>query len=147
MNWARLLADLIVAFHACYVSFVVIGQVLILAGTALEWKWVRNPAFRVVHLAMIGIVVVESLAGVPCPLTVWEKQLRSRASQATYPGDFLGYWAHRLIFYSAPAWVFTLVYVLFGLIVLMTFLLAPPRWPRRAMSTTASTPSPSPDLR
>ena len=147
MLWARVLADLIVAFHACYVSFVVLGQALILAGTALGWSWVRNFTFRVVHLAMIGIVVVESLAGAPCPLTVREKQLRTRAGQATYPGEFLGYWAHRLIFHSAPPWVFTLVYVLFTLTVLLTFLLLPPRWPRRTMSSTASAPSPSRDLR
>ncbi len=145
MLGARVVADLIVAFHACYVSFLVLGQVLILAGIALGWSWVRNLTFRVVHLAMIAIVVVESLAGVPCPLTVWEKQLRSRADQATYPGDFLGYWAHRLIFYSAPPWVFTLVYVLFGLTVLLTFLLAPPRWPQCTVSSTASAPTPSPD--
>ena len=36
MLWARVLADLIVAFHACYVSFVVLGQALILAGAALD---------------------------------------------------------------------------------------------------------------
>jgi hypothetical protein len=147
MFWARVLADLIVTFHACYVSFVVFGQILILVGIALKWSWVRNIYFRMIHLTMIAIPVGESLAGAPCPLTVWEKQLRIRAGQATYPGEFLGYWAHRLIFYSAPPWVFTLVYVLFGLTVLLTFMLAPPRWPHRTMSSTASAPSSYPDLR
>ena len=51
------------------------------------------------------------MAGVPCPLTVWEKQLRVQAGQASYPGDFLGYWVHRLIFYRAEPWVFTVGYV------------------------------------
>ena len=83
--------------------------------------------FRVVHLVMIAIVVGEALAGAPCPLTIWEKQLRMRAGQATYPGDFLGYWVHRLIFYQAEPWVFTLSYAIFGLAVVAALVLAPPR--------------------
>ena len=98
-------------------GFVVLGLVAILVGAVCRWTWVRNIYFRVVHLAMIAIVVGEALAGVPCPLTIWEKQLRVRAGQATYPGDFLGYWVHRLIFYQAEPWVFTLIYAIFGLAV------------------------------
>ncbi len=78
MPWARMLADLIVVFHASYVSFVVLGLVAILVGAALHWRWVRNFWFRIAHLAAIGVVVLESLAGIPCPLTVWESQLRRR---------------------------------------------------------------------
>ena len=50
--------------------------------------------------------------------------------QEGYPGDFIGYWAHQLIFYRAEPWVFTVGYILFGLAVLAAFILAPPRWPR-----------------
>jgi hypothetical protein len=141
MLWARVLADLIVVFHACYVGFVVLGLVAILAGIVFRWGWVRNFWFRAVHLLMIGIVVGEALAGVPCPLTVWEKQLRTQAGQASYAGDFLGYWAHRLIFYRAEPWVFTLIYALFGLAVLAAFVLAPPRWPGRKPRATLPDPA------
>jgi len=127
MLWSRVTADLIVVFHSCYVGFVVLGLVAILIGAVCRWSWVRNIYFRVVHLAMIAIVVGEALAGIPCPLTVWEKQLRVRAGQASYPGDFLGYWAHRLLFYHAEPWVFTLIYATFGLAVVAAFVLAPPR--------------------
>jgi hypothetical protein len=127
-----MLADLIVVFHASYVMCVVLGLVVILVGVVLNWSWVRNFWFRMIHLLMIGIVVFESLAGIPCPLTVWEKQLRTRAGQVSYTGDFLGYWAHRLIFYQAPTWVFTLVYTLFGLAVMAAFVMAPPRLPGRS---------------
>ena len=66
-----------------------------------------------------------------CPFTVWENALRRQAGQSTYPGAFLGYWAHRLIFLDAPDWAFTLGYTLFGLAVLAAFVLAPPRLPAR----------------
>lgn len=140
MLWARILADAIVVFHACYVAFVVLGLVAILAGIVFRWGWVRNLPFRLIHLAMIAIVVGEALAGIPCPLTVWEHQLRVRAGQATYTGDFLGHWAHRLIFFRAEPWVFTVAYATVGLAVLATFLLAPPRWPRLATRPDAARP-------
>jgi hypothetical protein len=127
MLWARVLADAIVVVHAAYVSFVVFGLVAILLGIVCRWGWVRNFWFRSIHLIMIGIVVGEALAGIPCPLTVWEAELRKLAGQTAYTGDFLGHWAHRLIFVPAKPWVFTLVYILFGLAVFMTFILAPPR--------------------
>jgi hypothetical protein len=140
MTWARILADLIVVFHASYVAFVVLGLAVTLFGVALQWNWVRNFWFRMIHLLMIGIVVFESLAGIPCPLTVWEKQLRIRAGQVSYTGDFLGNWAHRLIFYRAEPWVFTLVYISFGLAVLAAFILAPPRLPWRVQVDPGTRP-------
>ena len=85
-----------------------------------------------IHLTAIGVVVAEAIAGIPCPLTVWEQRLRKTAGQSAYPGDFLGYWAHRLIFFQAEPWVFTLAYTLFGIAVLATFFLVPPRRSRPA---------------
>jgi hypothetical protein len=129
MLWARVVADLVVFVHAVWVGFVVLGMGAILAGIVFRWGWVRNFWFRVVHLAMIGLVVAESLLGLACPLTTWERQLRQAAGQSTYTGDFIGHWAHRLIFFQAAPWVFTLAYTLFGAAVLAAFVLAPPRWP------------------
>jgi Protein of Unknown function (DUF2784) len=137
MHWRRLLADLVVVAHAAYVGFVVLGFVAILAGIAFRWKWVRNPWFRWTHISLIGIVVAEALAGIPCPLTVWERQLRQGAGQVAYAGDFIGYWTHRLLFYRAQPWVFTLIYAAFGLAVLAAFILAPPRGRKQALGHPA----------
>lgn len=127
----RLLADLLVVTHAAYVGFVVLGQVAILVGLACRRTWARNVWFRSIHLAMIGVVVLEALFGIACPLTVWEQELRRRAGQAAYPGDFVGHWVHEMLFFQAEPWMFTLVYSLFGLLVAGTFVLAPPRRPGR----------------
>lgn len=129
MFWARMAADAVVFFHMCYVLFVVIGLMAILAGIARGWAWVRNPWFRLAHLAAIGYVVLEAFIGWDCPLTVWENALRKLGGQRAYQVDFLGYWSHRLIYFDLPPAVFTAGHVLFGVSVFLTFLLAPPRRP------------------
>jgi hypothetical protein len=128
MLWPRTLANLIVVVHAVYVAFVVFGLLAILVGAARGWKWVRNPIFRVAHISAIGFVVAEALIGMDCPLTVWEERLRRMAGQKSYSGDFLAYWAHRLMFFEGPTWVVTLAQCVFGGAVLAAFLFAPPRW-------------------
>ena len=127
----RILADVVVTVHFAYVGFVILALVCTLVGAALGWRWVRNFWFRVAHLTMIGIVVVEAWLGIVCPLTTWEKSLRQRAGQAAYQGDFLANLLHDAMFFDAPPWVFTVGYTLFGLAVLATFLWAPPQVPER----------------
>jgi Protein of Unknown function (DUF2784) len=123
----RLLADLIVAIHSAYVAFVVVGQVLIVAGLIRGWRWVRNWWFRVAHLVAIVIVALETVFDVPCPLTVWERRLRELAGDEVRRGTFIGDLLHNLIFVDAPSWAFTAGYVTFALLVAATFVLAPPR--------------------
>ncbi|OJW07060.1 MAG: hypothetical protein BGO49_27795 [Planctomycetales bacterium 71-10] len=122
------LANVIVLIHFAYVAFLLLGLAAILLGIVFRWPWVRNKWFRVIHLTMIAIVVAEAMAGVKCPLTVWEHQLRMRAGQQTLEGDFIASWVHRVMFFRADPWVFTAVYVTFGLAVLATWIIAPPRW-------------------
>ena len=130
----RLLADAVVIFHAGYVLFVVAGLVLTLVGIVRHWQWVRNFWFRLIHLAMIGIVVAEAWCGIICPLTTWEKNLRKLAGQETYGGDFIANLVHDALFFDLPVWGFTVIYTLFGLGVLATYILAPPRRPFRVKS-------------
>jgi hypothetical protein len=127
-----LLADAIVVVHAAYVGFVLLGELAIALGGLLRWAWVRNFTFRAVHLLLIGIVVVESLAGITCPLTNWEAGLRIRAGQSVEEATFIGRIVHWLIFCQAPEWAFTLAYCSFGALVAATLYWVPPRWPRRA---------------
>ena len=122
----RTFADLTVAIHAAYVAFVVFGLAAILLGYAAGWRWVRSLYFRLAHLAAILAVCAEAVLGWTCPLTTLENYLRERAGEAAYAGDFVGRWLDWLIFYNAPAWVFTTVYLAFGTSVLATLWLVPP---------------------
>jgi polyferredoxin len=116
-----LAADAVLVTHALFVAFVVIGQVLILAGLALGWRWVRNRRFRLAHLAAIGIVVLQAWLGVLCPLTILENALRRRSGEAAYAGSFIEHWLHRVIYYDAEPWVFTVTYSAFAGVVAATW--------------------------
>jgi hypothetical protein len=129
MAFYRLLADLVVVLHFAYVAFVVGGMAAILAGIALHWPWVRNFWFRTIHLLMIGVVVLESVCHVLCPLTEWENRLRELGGQTADTRSFIGRWVHRLMFVDASSTALTTGYCLFGLAVLLVWIFAPPRWP------------------
>jgi hypothetical protein len=122
-----LAADAILILHAALVVFIVLGLVLILAGKLTGWRWVRNPWFRLLHLAAILVVVLQSWLGVICPLTSWEMTLRAKASETVYEGSFISYWLHQLIYYQAPPWVFMVCYTLFASLVLLSWYLVRPR--------------------
>jgi polyferredoxin len=134
---SRIAADAVVVVHFSYVAFVIFGQLAIVAGMLLGWRWIRNLPFRLVHLAAILFVVLEAWCGVTCPLTTWENQLRARAGEATYQGDCIANWVHKALFYNAPPSVFTWCYSIFAALVVLTFALAPPR---------RKPPAPSPNL-
>lgn len=118
-----LLADFILVIHFAFVLFVVGGLAVIWLGGLLSWQWVRHFWFRISHLAAIVFVTGEALAGAMCPLTLWEDSLRGRQTET----GFIARWMHRVIFYDFPEWVFTLGYVLFALVVGLTFWLVPVR--------------------
>jgi len=116
------LADLVLIAHFAFVLFVVGGLVMVWLGVVVGWCWVRNFWFRAAHLAAIVFVAAESLAGVWCPLTVWEDALRGRHEERS----FVARWIHRVMFYDLPEWLFAAAYVLFALVVAATWRLVRP---------------------
>lgn len=125
--WYLFAADALLFVHALFVAFVVFGLALIFVGGALRWAWVRNPWFRVAHLAAIGIVVLQAWAGMICPLTIWEMTLRERAGDITYAGSFIAHWLDAILYYQAPVWVFTVIYTVFATIVVASWIWIRPR--------------------
>jgi hypothetical protein len=122
-----LAADALLALHVLIVAFIVFGLILIIAGGFAGWRWVTKRWFRYAHLAAIAFVVVQAWLGRICPLTIWEMQLRAKAGDATYTGNFIAHWLEELLYYDLPAWVFVVAYTAFGALVLGAWLLWPPR--------------------
>jgi hypothetical protein len=124
------LANAVLVLHVAIVLFVVGGLVLIVLGNwrRARWPWVNAWWFRLAHLGAIGIVVAEAWFGITCPLTTFEAWLRVRAGAPIYGGSgFIEHWLQRLLYYDAPAWVFTLLYTLFALLVVLAWWRFPPR--------------------
>ncbi len=131
MRFYRIAADLVLVLHTGFIAFVLLGLIVVLIGMAKHWQWVRNFWFRVGHLAAIGYVVVQALFGLVCPLTTLENSLRVLGGQQAYAeGGFIQFWLHKLIFFDAEPWVFTVCYTAFGLLVAATMWWAPPRRPQ-----------------
>ena len=132
--WYGLLADLVVVIHIAYVAYIIAGLALILVGWGRGWSWVRNPWFRLTHLAAILIVILELVLKTTGPLTVAELSLRSLAGQPVTEATFV----ERLMYYTLSGWlpgsVTNSVYVVVALMISLTFVLVPPRLRRRKQS-------------
>lgn len=118
------LADAVLVVHALVALFILGGLAAIWVGDPLGWVWVRLRFFRLAHLCAIGLVSTLSLLGITCPLTALEDWLRD-GSLGTQ--GFIQRWVSRLLYYNMPASVFTIAYVAFALLVLLTWLRIPPR--------------------
>jgi hypothetical protein len=100
---------LVVALHVAYVAFVVVGLVCTVVGRVRGWEWVRNPWFRLPHLAAVLFVAASDLLGRDCPLTVLEQDLKRSAGEPVPQGSFVG----RLLaplFGPVPGWGLNLIF-------------------------------------
>ncbi len=125
------LANLILILHFLYVSFIVIGLVIIYLGYFMRWKFIRNPVFRWMHLSAMAIVIVELLLGIFCPLTEWEAELRGTQTISSYSSGFIPYWVHHLLFYNWSPRVFEAVYILLFLFMIAAMFIVPLHYKQR----------------
>ena len=125
-----MLADLIVVVHLGIVLFAIIGQVVILVGWPLGWRFIRNLWFRAAHLALILVVAAQSVWDVICPLTTWEVELRREAGETGYEGGFIEHYLRDWLYVDASFETLNIVYISFAAVVVLTLVLVPPRRPR-----------------
>jgi len=116
------MADALLIVHFLFIIFVVGGQACIVTGYFRRWHWVRHRVFRVCHILAIAFVASQTWASRLCPLTIWENALRDSADEQPYAGTFVQHWIGTLIYYDAPMWFFTLIYSLFGAVVLLSWI-------------------------
>ncbi|MBF0107754.1 MAG: DUF2784 domain-containing protein [Magnetococcales bacterium] len=107
----RLLADGVVCLHLIFVTFVLFGGMLV----------PRWPVVRWLHLPSVVWGMFVELAGVICPLTYLENDLRRMGREAGYATSFVEHWVLPLIYpdywFSGgfPTWGFTVL----GVVVLV----------------------------
>ena len=118
-----MLADTVFLLHALIVTFITGGLLVILIGGPLGWAWVRHCGFRSAHLSLLGLVTVEAIFGMTCPLTLLEDWLRGVATEQS----FVQRWVTALIYWSAPLWVFAVLYSVILATVVVAWFVWPPR--------------------
>ena len=74
-----LLADAVLVAHLAFVLFVTLGGLLVLKWRRLAW----------LHIPAAAWGATIEFAGWICPLTPLENDLRARAGQSGYEGDFI----------------------------------------------------------
>lgn len=121
-------ADIVLVLHFFFFLFCAGGEAAILAGALLKFGWIRNRAFRIIHLAAVVTVGIEGAVGFLCPLTSWEYALRRAAGQSVESEiPLVPRIIRALLFHDFPPWVFTLLYIGFAALVLATYFLVPPK--------------------
>ncbi len=84
----RLLADLILIFHLCFVLFAIFGGLLVLRR---RWIWK-------LHLpALVWGFLVQYFVWF-CPLTTLENYFRQRGGEAGYEGGFIEHYVSAIIY-------------------------------------------------
>ena len=107
-------ADLILLAHVGVILFVLLTPLAVLLWRQRASHWWR---LRIMHLLLTAYIALQAVLGVECPLTTWERSLREGGDQLVYQQGFIAEWLHRLIFFDAQPWVFTLIYLAwFGIV-------------------------------
>ncbi|MFO0843431.1 MAG: DUF2784 family protein [Gemmataceae bacterium] len=126
-------ADAVVVLHLGFVVAVLLSLVLVLVGWLAGWSWTRNFWFRVVQLIAVEVVAGQAVVGLDCPLTTLEQSLRGgygflhpEEGQSSALGKFCN---DVLYLRDVPLGAFPYIYGGVGLLVLLTWVLAPPRTP------------------
>jgi len=84
----HLLAIVVLILHAAFVAFVVFGALLVARWRKLLW----------VHLLAVSWGVLVEFAGIICPLTPLEVDLRRLGGEAGYAGGFIDHYVTALLY-------------------------------------------------
>ena len=120
------LVNIVLLLHFTVVIFVVLGLPAVLVGNRRGWDWTNHLWWRVAHLLVIGVVVLQAWLGRCYGFTVLESSLREKAGQVGYERSFIAYWVQRLLYYEGPLWIFALVYTVFAALVAWAWWRYPP---------------------
>jgi Protein of Unknown function (DUF2784) len=84
----RVLADIVLIIHLCFVLFVALGGLLALRWPRLAW----------LHLPALAWGTWIEVSGDVCPLTPLEVSLRQRGGEAGYAGGFIDHYVEAWLY-------------------------------------------------
>jgi len=127
MSLTDFIANVVAATHIGYFLFVVGGFASIVIGAAKGWTWIRNPWFRVTHLAAVYIVILEDTFKIQCPLNTIEWQLRATSNAAAVSPSAAGRFLDYLLFQTISGLVLDVIYWSLGVTLVVLLFLVKPR--------------------
>jgi Protein of Unknown function (DUF2784) len=88
LMWYRAGADLVMVVHLLFIGFIV-------GGVFLTWRW---PLIIWAHMPAVIYGALVEFAGITCPLTLLENDLRQRAGDAGYRDGFIAHYLVKVIY-------------------------------------------------
>ena len=110
-----MIADALLIVHFSLAAFISLGIFIIPIGYMLGWNWLKNRNLRFLHLSLVGVITVETIVGLTCPLTVLENMFRD----VDYSSSFMSYWIAQILYWDLPSQVFVIFYSLCLVLVLI----------------------------
>ena len=84
----RVLAEIVLALHFCFVIFVVFGGLLVLRRRSIAW----------LHLPAVVWGILIEFFWWACPLTTLENRLRELGGEAGYTTGFIDYYVSAVLY-------------------------------------------------
>jgi hypothetical protein len=123
-----MLAELILAFHVLIIAFNLFGLVVVPLGAWRGWNFVHLPAWRLLHIASLGVTALQAALGRACFLTYWQAMA---SDDSRIPEPIIMKWVNSMIFWPLPTWAFVLIYLFTFAFTVALLWIAPLRWKRR----------------
>ena len=124
----KLLADLIVVIHFVWITFMLLGFLLILQAFFYKKAFFDWFKFRIIHLIGIFYISLLSILGKYCPLTILENFLRSRYElNLVYPGSFIIHYLERLVYPAVNPLIIQIPTAFIAVFTILVFIIRPPR--------------------
>jgi len=84
----RVLAEIVMVLHFCFVVFVIFGGLLVLRRRSIVW----------LHLPAVGWGILIEFFWWTCPLTTLENRLRELGGEAGYATGFIDYYVSAVLY-------------------------------------------------
>ena len=117
-----MIAGALLLVHFSLAASITFGFFIIPIGYKLGWNWIKNRNLRLLHLSLMGVITVQTIVGLTCPLTVLENMFRD----VDYSSSFMSYWIAQILYWDLPNHVFVALYLLCLVWVSILWKICPP---------------------
>ena len=115
-------SEIVLFFHFIVFLFITVSFFLIPFGYFQKWKWVKNKYYRLTHLVLMGVILIETILGFMCPLTILENFLRNNIEVDNNLTQII----HQIMYWNLPNYQFIILYILsFSYLIFLWFFFKP----------------------